>query len=97
MPRMGRAAIPFNVQLASDWTFFGLTAAYKVAKEDQCFDLAFHGNNAFSYNDVYAMPVYKRVYFIKKLNDHFKKQNKAQEKANKTSQSKSSPARPPRF
>jgi len=42
------------------------------------------------------MPVYLRVYYINKINKIFKDQNKAQEKANKASQSKSR-ARPPRF
>ena len=93
---MRRTAIPFHVQLASDWTFFGLTPSYKLFKEDQCFDLAFHGKGSFSYQEAYDLPVYKRVYFIKKLNDQFKKETKAHEDAMRKSNS-SSRARPPSF
>lgn len=96
MPLMRRTASPFNVTLASDWTFFGLTPSYKIIKEDQCFDLAFYGKGAFSYQEAYELPVYKRVYFIKKLNDTFKKENKAHEDAMRKSKS-SSRSRPPSF
>ena len=96
MPLTRRTAIPFSVRLASDWTFFGLTPAYKISKEDQCFDLAFYGKGAFSYQEAYELPVYKRVYFIKRLNDTFKKQNKAHEDANRKARS-SSRSRPPSF
>ena len=93
---MRRTAIPFNVQLASDWTFFGLTATYKLVKEDQCFDLAFHGKGGFTYDDARNLPVYLRTYFINKINDYYKERNKADEKAVRQTQSKSR-ARPPSF
>ena len=62
---------------------------------DQIFDLVYYGKG-FTYQDVRAMPVYLRVYYINKINKIFKDQNKAQEKANKQAQSNSR-ARPPRF
>ena len=43
------------------------------------------------------MPVYLRTYFINKINKFYEDKNKAQEKANKAANSKSSRARPPRF
>ena len=82
--------------LVSDWTFFGLTPSYKISVYDQIFDLVFHGKG-FSYQDVLDMPVYLRIYFINKINKYYEDKNKAQEKANKAANSKSSRARPPRF
>ena len=93
---MRRTESPFVVRLASDWTFFGLTASYKVIVYDQIFDLVFHGKG-FSYQDVLDMPVYLRTYYIHKINKFYEDQNKAQEKANKAQNTNSSRARPPRF
>ncbi len=82
--------------LTSDWTFFGLTPSYKQQVQDQIFDLVYYGKG-FSYSDVRDLPVYLRVYYIRKLNKIFSDRNKEQEKANKAANSKSSRARPPRF
>ena len=62
---------------------------------DQIFDLVYYGKG-FTYQDVTDMPVYLRIYYIKKINKIFKDQNTAQEKANKAAQSNSR-SRPPRF
>jgi len=67
-----------------------------LVKEDQCFDLAFHGKGGFTYNDARNLPVYLRTYFINKINDYYKERNKADEKAAKQAQSKSR-VRPPSF
>ena len=86
---MESPAIPFTVQLPSDSTFFGLTRKYKLNVADQIFDLTYHSKGAFSYTEVYNMPVYMRLYYIRKLNKLFEDQNKEQEKAMKKMQSKS--------
>jgi hypothetical protein len=83
------------VQLTLDWTFFGLTATYKLQMQDQIFDLVYYGKG-FSYTEVQELPVYLRVYFIRKLNKIFSDRNKEQEKAAKKAHSNSR-ARPPKF
>ena len=45
------------VSLPSDWTFFGLTPAYRIIFQNAIFDLIYHSNGGFSYQDVYHMPV----------------------------------------
>ena len=80
--------------MPSDWTFFGLTQKYKLQKADQIFDLTYHSNGAFSYTEVYNMPVYMRTYYIRKLNKLFEDQNKEHEKAMKKMQSKSRASAP---
>ena len=81
--------IHFVLQLTLGWTFFGLTSKYKVQKQEQIFDLIFHSNGAFTYNEVYHMPVYLRVFYIKRLNKFFKDKNKAEQDAMKKAKSKS--------
>ena len=73
--------IPFVVNFQSDWTFFGLTPTYRVLKQEQIFDLVYHSQGGFTYQDVYHMPVYLRIFYIKRLNNLFKNQKKEHEKA----------------
>ena len=73
---MRKPVIPFVVNLALEWTFFGLTPKYKVQKQEQIFDLIFHSNGAFSYNEVYNMPVYLRIFYIRRLEKFFKDKQK---------------------
>lgn len=77
---MESPAIPFEVQLTLDWTFFGLTPKYKLQKEDQIHDLIFHSKGAFTYSDVMDMPVFIRQFHIKKLSSYFKKQQEEHDK-----------------
>jgi hypothetical protein len=86
---MRKPAIPFVANLTLDLTFFGLTPKYKVQKTEQIFDLIFHSNGAFTYNEVYNMPVYLRIFYMKRLNKYFKDKNKAEQDALKKSKSKS--------
>ena len=86
---MESPAIPFVVPLPSDWTFFGLTRKYKLNVADQLFDLTYHSKGAFSYTEVRDMPVYMRLYYIRKLNKLFEDRNKEQEKATKQMKTKS--------
>ena len=74
--------------LPQDWTFFGLTPTYKVAKQEHIFDLVYHSKGGFTYNDVYSMPVYLRVFYIKKLEKIFKERNNEHDKAMKQARSR---------
>ena len=80
MCRTENPAIPFEVQLTLDWTFFGLTPKYKLQKEDQIHDLVFHSNGAFTYSDVQNMPVFIRRFHINKLSSYFKKRQEEHDK-----------------
>ena len=76
---------PFVLQLASDWTFFGLTFSYNQRVYDQIFELAFYGEGGFSYDEVYNMPVNLRSYYYAKLADIMEaRHKKAEEAKNKT-------------
>jgi hypothetical protein len=86
---------PFAVHLPSDWTFFGLTSKYKVLVQEQIFDLVYYGKG-FNYNDVINLPVYLRVFFIRKLQKIFDDQKKEQDKAAKAAKSRSR-STPPKF
>ena len=81
--------IPFAVQLPSDSTFFGLTRKYRLHVADQIFDLTYHSQGAFSYTEVRNMPVYMRLYYMRRLNKLFEDQNKSREKSMKEMKSKS--------
>ena len=74
----------FATRLPSDWTFFGLTPKYRVQFQSYIFDLIYHSNGGFSYQDVYHMPVYLRQFYIQKLNKMFTDQKKEAEKQMKT-------------
>ena len=96
MSRMEKPEIPFVVNLTSDWTFFGLTPTYRVKKQEQIFDLVYHSQGGFTYQDVYHMPVYLRTFYILKMSKMFKEQKKDHEKAMKKAQSRSKSSRPER-
>tara|TARA_R100000805_G_C3497589_1_gene29008 strand:+ start:53 stop:340 length:288 start_codon:yes stop_codon:yes gene_type:complete len=78
---MENPEIPFVVKLTPDWTFFGLTPKYRLTTQDQIFDLVYHSQGGFTYQDVYNMPVHLRVYHIKKIQKIFEKEKKSHEKA----------------
>ena len=63
--------------------------SYKLHKADQIFDLTYHSKGAFSYTEVYNMPVYMRSYYIRKLSKLFEDQNSEHDKAMKNMHSKS--------
>ena len=81
---MEKPEIPFAFRLQSDWTFFGLTPKYRLQFQTTIFDLIYHSNGGFSYQDVYHMPVYLRTFYVQKLNKMFTDQKKEAEKQMKT-------------
>ena len=87
---------PFEARLISDWTFFGLTPTYKVNKQEQIFDLVYHSQGGFTYQDVYNMPVYLRTFYIRKMSKMFSDQKKEHEKAMKKQKARSRSSRPAR-
>ena len=93
---METPAIHFELQLASDWTFFGLTAAYRVGKQEQIFDLVYHSQGGFTYQDVYNMPVYLRTFYIRKMSKMFSDQKKEHETAMRKQKARSNSSKPAR-
>jgi hypothetical protein len=60
-------------------TFFGLGRNYRPVLHAEIHDLVFHGNGGFTHERVYHMPVWLRRFHIRKINQHFEEQRKAQE------------------
>jgi hypothetical protein len=59
--------------------FFGLGLDYKQHLHAHLFDLVFHGNGGFSWDNVYNMPIWARKFYIKKIIDFKEAQRKAEE------------------
>jgi hypothetical protein len=49
--------------------FFGLTSEHKVEVHKLLFMLSYYSNGAFTFQDVYNMPVYLRTFYTKQLED----------------------------
>ena len=50
-------------------TFFGLTSEYKIELHKTIFSIAYYSNGAFTFDQLYSMPVYLRNFYIKQLED----------------------------
>ena len=55
-------------------TFFGLNSEHKVEIHKLLFMLSYYSNGAFTFQDVYNMPVYLRTFYKKQLEDAKKKE-----------------------
>lgn len=65
--------------------FFGLKINYRQHLHSQLFDLIYHGNGGFTWNDVYHMPVWARKFYINKIIEFKQAEKKhAEESANKS-------------
>jgi len=68
------AALSKNWRCPSGQTFFGLTDKYVEAIYEQFFLLKHHGG--WSFIEVYNLPVGLRLWFLKRLERHFKEEKK---------------------
>jgi len=64
-------------------TFFGLTSEYKLQLHKMLFTMAYFSEGAFSYTEVYNMPVYLRMFYLKQLQDIKEAEQKAMKGAGK--------------
>jgi hypothetical protein len=64
-------------------TFFGLTSEHKIQIHKTLFSLAYYSNGAFSFQEVYNMPVYLRNFHMKQLEDAKIKETEAYNKMQK--------------
>ena len=66
-----------------DSTFFGLTPTYRAGLFRQIHEIIFHGNGGYNYSTLYNMPIWLRNTTFKLINEHYEKQNEANEQASK--------------
>jgi len=64
-----------------EFSFFGLTLAYRKTIWIEIHDLVYHGNGGFIHSEVYNMPIWMRKFHISKINDFHKKQDAEIKKA----------------
>ena len=69
-------------------SFFGLTpdSAPKIRKNlfTQIHEIVFHGKGGYDWHTVYNMPIWLRNYTFSLINEHYEKEKKAYEDANKS-------------
>ena len=70
-----------NWRCPSGQTFFGLNDKYSESVYDQIFLLKYHGG--WSFIEVYNLPIGLRRWFLRRLEQQFKMEKEAQQKANK--------------
>jgi hypothetical protein len=58
----------------SPFDFFGLPDDYKREIHEQIFQLILHSKGGFNFGDAYNLPVYLRVFYLKRLTDYYKKE-----------------------
>ena len=68
-----------------DSSFFGLTSdtspEYRVNLFRQIHEIVFHGNGGYSWADIYNMPRWLRLFTLKEIENHFKKQKEQYDNA----------------
>ena len=63
--------------------FFGLTSENKVEIHKLVFSLVYSSNGAFTFHDVYSMPVHLRMFYMKELGDQKSREQEAVQQAGK--------------
>jgi len=66
-------------------TFFGLTSEDKIAVHKVLFTMAYYSNGAFTFDELYNMPVYLRTFYMKQLEETKKKETEAAKSLQKSS------------
>ena len=75
----------------STLAFFGLNPSYRKTLHKQIFDLIYYGKGGFTWSDVYEMPVWLRIFYIRSINEAVKRENEQYKKASKPSKRRASP------
>jgi len=72
-------------QSLSALTFFGLTSSntsiYRKNLFVQIHNIVFHGKGGYDWNTVYNMPIWLRNFTFKEIDDYYKKESEALNKA----------------
>ena len=66
---------------------FGLAPEYKVTLHEEIFNLCYYSNGGFTQSEVYALPVYLRRFYLKKLVDAKKQETDQHDSAAKGKES----------
>jgi len=74
--------------------FFGLTPEYRQNLFSQIHEIVFHGNGGYDWHTLYNMPIWLRNFTFKKIEEWYKKQEEAQNKANNQLKNTKEIARP---
>lgn len=73
--------------------FFGLTSKnapeYRKALFKQIHEIVFHGNGGYSWEEIYNMPRWLRLFTFKEIENYYKQQQQDLEKAKSSSNSTS--------
>jgi hypothetical protein len=69
-------------------TSFGLPPEYKISLHEELFTLCYYSNGAFGHSEAYALPIYLRRFYIRKLVDEKAKEAKQYESNSKPSAGK---------
>ena len=72
--------------------FFGLPSEYKLQLHTQIFNLCYHGQGGFTWDEVYSLPIHLRVFYINQIIKTIEEQNKKNKEQTPTKSSK-----PPTF
>lgn len=71
-----------QIQIDTDYTFFGVTFKYRENLLDQIFDFVYYSEGAFNFDEVRSWPIWLRNHYINKLSKILKKQNEEIKKSN---------------
>ena len=66
-------------------TFFGLTSEYKINLHKTIFTIAYYSEGAFTFDQLYNMPVYLRNFYIKQLEETKTKEEEMRKAAQRNS------------
>jgi len=64
--------------------FFGLTQEYRSGLFSQIHEIVFHGQGGYDWHTIYNMPIWLRKFTYKKLEEHYKNKEEAQNKQTNT-------------
>ena len=74
---------PSQLGFNSDHNFFGFRPEDRVVMHDNLFNLIWHGEGRWSWDDVYHMPIIIRTLWVKRVNEIIQTKAEAAENAMK--------------
>ena len=67
--------------------FFGLGIDYKLGLHEEIFNLCYHGQGGFTWDDVYNLPIFLRRFYLKQIIKFNEKQTEKVQQSNTNSNS----------
>jgi len=81
---------PSQLGFNSDHNFFGFRPEDRVVMHDNLFNLIWHGEGRWSWDDVYNMPIIIRTLWVKRVNEIIQSKAEAAENAMKAAKQQAS-------